>query len=90
MVEPFSRAAFSLKPYQMSDVVKTPFGYHLILTIERKPGREVKFEEAKDMVREYYGGLLREQLTGQIRQKSKIEVYPAATGAASPLPPPKP
>jgi peptidyl-prolyl cis-trans isomerase C len=89
MVEPFSKAAFALKPYEMSDVVKTPFGYHLILAVERKPGREVKFDEAKDMVKEYYAGLMRDQLAGQIRQKSKIEIYPATAAAATPLPPPK-
>jgi peptidyl-prolyl cis-trans isomerase C len=89
MVEPFSRAAFALKPYQMSDAVKTPFGYHLILTIERKPGRDVKFEDIKDMVKEYYAGLMREQLAAQIRQKSKIEIYPAPAVAATPLPAPK-
>jgi peptidyl-prolyl cis-trans isomerase C len=91
MVEPFAKAAFALKPYEMSDVVKTPFGYHLILAVERKPGREVKFEEAKDVVKEYYASTLREALAGQIRPKSKIEINPPpAAPAATPLPPPKP
>ena len=52
MVEPFAKAAFALKPYEMSEVVKSPFGYHLILTVERKPGREVKFEDMKDVAKE--------------------------------------
>ena len=38
MVDPFARAAFALKPYQMSDVVKTQYGYHLILTTARRRG----------------------------------------------------
>ena len=37
MVEPFSRAAFALKPFEMSEPIKTPFGYHLILVTDRKP-----------------------------------------------------
>ena len=77
MVEPFSQAAFSLKPYEMSDAVKTQFGYHLILVTERKPGRDIKFEEAKDYVKEQFGDQLRRAVAAQVRQKSKIEVYPA-------------
>jgi parvulin-like peptidyl-prolyl isomerase len=86
MVEPFSKTAFELKPYQISDPVKTRFGYHLILPIERKGGRDVKFDEVKDVVKEYYSDTLREALAAQIRPKSKIEISPppAATPPAAP------
>jgi peptidyl-prolyl cis-trans isomerase C len=77
MVEPFARAAFALKPYQMSDVVKTTFGYHLILATDRKPGREVKFEEVKEEVREVYRDRLRETVVAQMRKKAEIKLTPA-------------
>ncbi|HWG44126.1 MAG TPA: peptidylprolyl isomerase [Gemmataceae bacterium] len=77
MVEPFSKAAFALKPFEMSAPVKTPFGYHLILVTDRKPGREVKFEDVKDMVKEHYCTNLRDSITSQTRQQSKIVVNPA-------------
>ncbi len=78
MVEPFSRAAFALKPYQMTDVVKSQFGYHLILVTDRKAGREVKYEEVKDAVKEVYYDKLREAILGQQRPKTKIEITPPA------------
>jgi len=76
MVEPFARAAFGLKPGQMSDVVKTQFGYHLILVTDRKPGRDVKFEDAKEEVKELYCERMREGLATSLRQKAKIVIYP--------------
>lgn len=74
MVEPFSRAAFQLRPYQMSDVVTTQFGHHLILVTDRKPGRDVKFEMVKDDVKEVFGDRLRDSLITQLRPASKIVV----------------
>jgi peptidyl-prolyl cis-trans isomerase C len=75
MVAAFSNAAFAMKPYEMSDAVATPFGYHLLLVTERKAGKEVKFEEVKEVVKEVYLDRLHESLAGQLRQKASI-VYP--------------
>jgi peptidyl-prolyl cis-trans isomerase C len=78
MVEPFSKEAFSLQPYQMSNVVTTQFGHHLILATERKPGKATKFEDIKDLVRDVYSDRLREALSSQLRQKASIAVTPTA------------
>jgi parvulin-like peptidyl-prolyl isomerase len=77
MVEPFARAAFALKPYTMSDVVKSQFGYHLILVLDRQPGREIKFEDVKEEVREVFAVRVRDKVLAQYREKSRIEVLPA-------------
>jgi peptidyl-prolyl cis-trans isomerase C len=77
MEKPFADAAFTMQPYQMSDVVQTRFGYHLILVLERKPGREVKFEEIKEVVKEVYFNRLYEGLAAQLRPKASIVVNPA-------------
>lgn len=77
MVEPFSRAAFALKPFQISEVVKTTFGYHLILVDDRRAGRAITYDDAtKAMAREYFADRLRDMLASQIRQKSTIVITP--------------
>ncbi|HEY7314091.1 MAG TPA: peptidylprolyl isomerase [Gemmataceae bacterium] len=76
MVEPFSRAAFALKPFEMSEPVKTPFGYHLILVTDRKPGTEVQFEKVKEMVKEHYCATMHESIVSAARQRATIVVTP--------------
>jgi peptidyl-prolyl cis-trans isomerase C len=77
MVAPFSQAAFTLQPGQMSDIVKSPFGLHLILVTDRRPGRDVKFEDVKEMVKEVYCDRLRENLAAKVRAQSKVVINPA-------------
>jgi peptidyl-prolyl cis-trans isomerase C len=74
MVEAFAKAAFALKPYEMSEPVKTQFGYHLILVTGRKPGQEVKFDEVKEAVREVYCSQLREAICSKYRPAAKIVI----------------
>ena len=52
MVPPFEKAAFSLKPGEVSGVVETQFGYHIIKTTEHKPSKVTTFEEAKGKITE--------------------------------------
>lgn len=74
MVEPFAAAAFALKVGQLSEPVKTNFGYHIIKVTEIKPGTAVKFDDIKQTVKQ---DLLQEKaqvLISQIRQKAKIDI----------------
>ena len=74
MVEPFANAAFALKPYQVSDVVVTKFGYHLILVTERRPGKPAQFDEIKDVVKDVYSDRLRDTMLAQLRAKARIVI----------------
>jgi peptidyl-prolyl cis-trans isomerase D len=48
MVPEFEAAAFALKPKDISNVVTTQFGYHIIQSLDREPARVKPFEEVKD------------------------------------------
>jgi len=76
MVEPFAKAAFALKPFQVSEPVATPFGYHLIMVTNKKVGEPVKFDMIKGAVSEVYGARLREAIIEKMKSdaNTKIEV----------------
>jgi peptidyl-prolyl cis-trans isomerase C len=56
MVPSFEKAAFALKPGEISDVVETQFGYHIIKLTEKKPAVTTDFKDVKAKIEEFLKG----------------------------------
>lgn len=78
MVPAFEAAAFSLKPGEISDVIETPFGVHILKLEEHKDARLLPLAEIRDQLRDYIDSEAMETAVKQdnerLRQQAKIEI----------------
>jgi peptidyl-prolyl cis-trans isomerase C len=79
MVPPFEEAAFSMKPGEVSDIVETQFGHHLIKVTDKKPESTVPFDEINERVGQY---LKQEKVQKEVmefvanlRKEAKVETF---------------
>lgn len=72
MVPEFEKAAFSMDKGEVSDIVETQFGYHIIKVTDKKH-KEYTFDEVKDNIKQ---NLLYEKYKAEVKKltdKAKIE-----------------
>jgi peptidyl-prolyl cis-trans isomerase C len=82
MVPDFERAAFALKPGEISDVVKTQYGFHIITVTERKDGDAKPFDQVKEQIRATLRNKgLQEQVQGHfddLKKQADLKIDDAA------------
>lgn len=78
MVPPFDAAAFSMKPGEISNLVETDFGFHIIKLTDRRSGRTVPLAEVKDRLSEFLKQRKQQELVQQyllsLKAKYHVEV----------------
>ena len=90
MVPEFDAVAFTLQPGQISDVIKSQFGYHIIKVTDKKPGTRRTLAEMRQQLTDQLGyeraqvqaGELAASLEKQITKAADLDKVAKAQGLA--------
>jgi peptidyl-prolyl cis-trans isomerase D len=90
MVPEFDQVAFTLEPGQVSDLVKTQYGYHVIKVVDKKPGTTRPLAEVRQQLNDQLAyeraqaqaADLAESLSKQISKPADLDKVAKAQGLA--------
>jgi peptidyl-prolyl cis-trans isomerase D len=90
MVPEFDRVAFAMEPGQISDLVKTEYGYHIIKLTDKKPGATRTLDEVRQQLTDQLASeraqaqatTLAETLETQIKKPADLDTVGRAQGLA--------
>jgi peptidyl-prolyl cis-trans isomerase C len=79
MAKPFEEAAFALKPGEVSDIVETRFGYHLIKVMDKKPEAKIAYNDTEKRIEQRLKNeKIQKEVTlhvEKLKEKAKIERF---------------
>ena len=86
MVPEFADAAFKMEPGEVSDPVKSQFGWHIIKVEGKRMKTFPPFEQVKDQAARYVAQKAQSDLVAKLHEAAKIERADDAEAAAAPTP----
>jgi peptidyl-prolyl cis-trans isomerase C len=73
MVPEFAEVAFKMYPGQLSNPVKTQFGWHIIKLEDKRTKQPPEFEKVKDQIEQFLARKAQTEFITKLRQTAKIE-----------------
>jgi len=75
MVPEFADVAFKMYPGQLSNPVKTQFGWHVIKVEDKRIKQPPEFEKVKDQIEAYLARKAQSDFITKLRQSAKVERF---------------
>jgi peptidyl-prolyl cis-trans isomerase C len=73
MVPEFAEVAFKMYPGQLSNPVKTQFGWHIIKVEDKRTKKPPEFDKVRDQIESYLSRKAQTEFIANLRQTAKIE-----------------
>jgi peptidyl-prolyl cis-trans isomerase C len=86
MVPEFANIAFQMQPGQISNPIRTPFGWHIIKLEDRRNRPVPEFEKVRDQIAAFVVRRAQAELIAQLRERAKVERLDARGNVISPPP----